>query len=134
MIGKAIYDRLTTETNVAALVGTRVYPELASDQQTYPVIVYDVEDDNREDSRTLGGTSLEQFMVRIVVIARNYPDVNALAKKVKDALDDQAGTWGGIVVQGAFLEGESEECITIVDAQEERYSMKELEFLVWANT
>lgn len=135
MIGKAIFSQLTGNAPVAALVAGRVYPELATDQKDYPAIVYDADDD-KDEARSLSGVaSLRKYTVNLAVIARDYPTLIDLCEKTIAALDNQAGTWGGIVVQGAFYEPSGDETILHVqDAGRIRFSMKELAFTVWAES
>ena len=41
-IGKAIYNILSTNSDVSTLVGTRIFPNVAPQTTTFPFIIYDV--------------------------------------------------------------------------------------------
>ena len=41
-IGKAIYNILSTNSDVSTLVGTRIFPNVAPHTTTFPFIIYDV--------------------------------------------------------------------------------------------
>jgi len=40
MIGKALYGKLSATAAVTALVSTRIFPDMATQDATYPFIVY----------------------------------------------------------------------------------------------
>ena len=56
-IGKAIYNILSTTTNISDLVGTRIFPNVAPQTTTFPFIIYDVNgvqpNDTKDGASTL---------------------------------------------------------------------------------
>ena len=50
-IGKAIYNILSTDSAIAAEVGTRIFPNVAAQSESFPFIIYDVQNDSPEDSK-----------------------------------------------------------------------------------
>lgn len=130
MIGKAIYARLTVYAATSALVGTRVYPHSAPPQQkTYPLVVYRGGGD--DDSATAGGGAGNvRAEVDVACIAATYAGVRALADAVKAALDDESGTWGGVVVQGVFYQRGTEQEVASADADNSLFVV-EMTFTAW---
>ena len=110
---KGVYSRLTTDTEITELVGARVYPHLAPQTSgpQQPTIVYSVE--QNEYGRTYaGGDGLADALVFITCVAGKYADAVELSKRVRARLDNQEGTWGGVVVAGCFHTDETEDSDT----------------------
>jgi hypothetical protein len=105
MIETAAVSELKADSAVAALVGTRVYPDPAPQEvTTFPRIVYAVDDD--EPQMTFGGKSgLNQQRITFSCQARTPAQRDALLQAVINLLNGARGTWSTIVVQGVFLEG-----------------------------
>lgn len=108
-IGKAIFAQLAATPAVNNIVAGRIYAAIAPEVgKVYPQIVYGGDASERERDYA-GDDALTSQSVRIeILVTSNYADADTLANAVRAALDDQTGTWGGIVVQGAFLEDQSE--------------------------
>jgi archaellin len=99
MIGKAIYNILTTNAAVSALVSTRVYPNVNFNSKTqYPYIVFQNTDDDPHDTKS-GVSSLNTASILVKCFSNNALAVEELAEKVRIALDRKKGTYGTIVVQ-----------------------------------
>tara|TARA_R110002110_G_scaffold128587_1_gene308298 strand:+ start:8834 stop:9247 length:414 start_codon:yes stop_codon:yes gene_type:complete len=107
MIGKAIYNLLTTNVAVSALVSTRVYPNVNfSSKTTYPFIVFQTTNDDPHDTKS-GVSSLNTGSVLIKCFSDNALSVQELAEKVRISLDRKSGTFGTIVVQSIQYESMS---------------------------
>jgi hypothetical protein len=131
MLGKAIYSKLSGTVAVSADVGTRIFPEAAPEQGlTFPLIVYSMTDAQHINSYS-GASSLANRRVTVQCAASTYSAANTLAKNVRETLDNQSGTWGGIVVQGAFIESQQDAVQTVVAGEDLKVYVAELEFLVW---
>jgi hypothetical protein len=124
-IGKAIVSRLTGDTDVAALVGTNVKPQFRA-KDDVPAIVYEVSGDDDNGSNPVAA------QVRLLLIASSYAQLQDLSNKVRTALNQQWGTWGGVLVQGVFLEDESEDSLT-VGTSSVRYEVNEQLYQCWFN-
>lgn len=133
MVGKAIYSRLTSDAPTAAIVGTRVFPDEAPQKnRTFPLIVYELTD--QQNVRSYSGSSgLASRIVRIECAARTKEAAQALAEAVDDALDNQSGTWGGIVVQGVFQQSRDDAIYTTMQGEDFKIWVCESEYLVWFN-
>lgn len=116
MSGKAIFAQLRGNGAVADLVATRVYPVgSAPTNPAIPYVEYDTTGADFPRSYT-GSSGLADAEIDIACVAGSYADAVALATAVRKALDNQSGTWGGIVVQGAFVTGNPESAVPIGDA------------------
>jgi hypothetical protein len=131
MIGKAIYSKLTGDAAVAALLGTRVYPEQApQDGRTFPLVVYAASDE--EVVRSYAGSSgLESRNVTIECAARTYAQAQDLAAAVKAALDGADGVFGGVTVRGFFLEDQNDAVETNVAGEDFNVFVASQTYLVW---
>lgn len=92
MIGTLIYDRLTTEATVAAVVSTRVYPQLMPQEPTLPAITYDI----TMGQPNAGSAPIRDATIRVTAWAAKNADCQSLGDMIVDALDNwsdrRAGT------------------------------------------
>lgn len=104
IVGKAIYNILTNDANVAAIVSTRVYPAIIEQSQTdQAAVVYRVDD--TEGSHTKSGAStLDTLRVYVWAFAETYDACHDLSEKVRAALEYKFGTYAGVVVDGIHFE------------------------------
>jgi hypothetical protein len=84
-VGAAIYSLLVNNSAVAALVGTRIYPELAEEGASAPYIVYSVVSNTPSDTKD--GTPIDEAQLEIFSVGNTYAAANDLADKVRAALD-----------------------------------------------
>ena len=119
IIGKAIYAALSGNSAVNAIVSGRIYPAIGPEVgKDFPEIVYGG-DAEAQEQEYAGPDALTSQSVRIECHALTYAAADALANAVRVVLDGQSGTWGGIVVQGAFLDDASEATEANDDAGQE---------------
>jgi hypothetical protein len=104
VIGAIVYQALASSTAVSALVGTRIYPEIAPDEADLPLIVYTV--------RTAEGLDGSAPMVRCNVTANCYAATDAAAESVGAAvravLDGFDGNGTGVQARQLSLSDYSE--------------------------
>lgn len=97
MTGKAIYKLLTSATAVTALVSTRIYPDMATQDAAYPFIVYSHE--NTTPTNTKDGVSpMDMDSFDIQVFAKSYSVAQDIASKIRTALDRFKGTSEGVKI------------------------------------
>ena len=106
MIGKAIYGKLSATTAVTAITSTRIYPEMATQDATYPFIVYSVTDTAPTDIKD-GVSPLDVVSVSVMMYAESYAVALDLSEKVRAALDRMTGIYDGVNVQSAKFNGQS---------------------------
>jgi len=99
MGGKVIYHVLASDASVAALVSTRIYPNIADTKATLPYIVYEVMAASRYQTND-GYTGLGQFTYNIRCFSSSYGGAKALAQLARLALDNlKNNTYSGQTIQ-----------------------------------
>ena len=95
--GRAIYTILTEDAGVSAVVGTRVYPQIAAQGAAFPFVVYVLQDNTPSDTKS-GVSTLDEIRYDIVAAAETYTALSSLTERIRLALDRYSGTVSGIVV------------------------------------
>lgn len=95
--GRAIYTILTEDAGVSAVVGTRVYPQVAAQGAAFPFVVYVLQDNTPSDTKS-GVSTLDEIRYDIVAAAETYSALSSLTERIRLALDRYTGTVSGIVV------------------------------------
>jgi len=102
--GLAIYNILANDTPVSAIVGTRIFPNVAKQTTSFPFIIYDVQSENPTDYKQ-GVSSLDTDNVMVSCYCKTYSQASDLAKKIRTALDRVSGTYNGVVIQSIKYDG-----------------------------
>lgn len=103
--GKAIYSILTSSTDVNAVAGIRIFPEIAPPDAAAPFIVYTI--DSVEPEPTKDATSqLDEVRTTIYVVGDNYATVQDAAEAVRAAIDRARGTFNGVGLDSANYDSE----------------------------
>lgn len=99
MTGKAIYAILSTAVPVTGIVSTRIYPDMATQDATYPFVVYSITGilpSNTKDH----ASQMDEVTASVICYADSYNSVQDLSEKVRAALDGKTrGTYGGVSLQ-----------------------------------
>ena len=95
--GKAIYSILTSDSDVSAIVGTRVYPQIAAQGAAFPFVVYLINDLTPSDTKS-GVSTLDEVRYEVLAIAETYAEAADLNEKIRTALDRYTGTVSGVVI------------------------------------
>ncbi len=145
-VAQAIFSRLSAAQSgdtagltaalatVAGYVGTgtaaRVYPNI-SDDETYPLIVYDItqEEDEAIQSRTTKEYTM--YVTGVVTGQGAYLDVHTMMDAVRTLLDRQTGTWASIAIR-CFFKRRNERRES--DGPDNLYYEIEDEYHIFANT
>ncbi len=98
MIGKLIYGRLSTASNITAIISTNIYPDITPQNVDYPFIVYSIIDSNPVDFKD-GQSNLEEIDLQIDVYTQNYDTTQNLSNLIRNRLDRFVGTLEGVEVQ-----------------------------------
>jgi NAD-dependent SIR2 family protein deacetylase len=98
MIGKLIYARLSTASNITAIISNNIYPDITPQNVDYPFIVYSIIDSNPVDFKD-GQSNLEEIDLQIDVYTQNYDTTQNLANLIRNRLDRFVGTVEGVEVQ-----------------------------------
>lgn len=92
MIGVAIYDILYGDTDVEALVGTKIYPMKVKESDSVPYITYQ-EISNTPSPSKDSVSLLDRLRIQVSSFATKHEDAFSLAKKVRTALDRTSGIY-----------------------------------------
>jgi|TARA_R100000084_G_scaffold74788_3_gene33659 hypothetical protein len=97
-IEASIRSILTADSDVSALVSTRVFPYLRQQGTAFPAIVYELED--TEPQQGLDGfQSLTRCELSVTNVAETYSGAKDLASKVRTALNGYTGTSEGVAIK-----------------------------------
>lgn len=109
-VGDALFQRVTSDAGIAALIGTRFYPQLPTQEPDGNYAVY--QRTSGGDLTTLAGRSgLQRYSVRIDVIATTQKEAEAILNAITVRLAGDGGAtppWSdrGNGVQACFPEGD----------------------------
>lgn len=95
--GKAIYSILTSDSDVSAIVSTRVYPQIAAQEAAFPFVVYVLQNVDPSDTKS-GVSTLDEVRYDIIVASEAYAEASDLTEKIRTALDRYSGTVAGVVI------------------------------------
>ena len=95
--GKAIYSILSSDSDVNAIVGTRIYPQVAAQGAAFPFLVYVLQDTSPSYTKS-GVSTLDEVRYDIVAACETYAQASDLTNKVRTALDRYTGTVAGVVI------------------------------------
>lgn len=96
--GKAIYYLLKNSTDVGAICGDRIYPEIAQQTASAPFIIYTIQ--SAKPSGTKGGTStVDAVQFEIITVSSDYGQAMSLGTAARSALDRVGGVINGVQVQ-----------------------------------
>ena len=84
-VGAAIYSLLVNDSAVSAIVGTRIYPELAEEGASTPYVVYSVVSNTPVDTKD--SAPVDEAQLEVFSVADTYAAANDLADKVRAALN-----------------------------------------------
>ena len=98
MIGKLIYNRLSTDGAILAYVGTKIYPDIVPQNVQYPFVVYTIVNSLPVDFKD-GQSNLEEITLQIDVYTQNYDDTQDLSNLIRNRLDRFVGIVQDVEVQ-----------------------------------
>jgi len=98
MIGKLIYNRLSTDGEILAYVGSKIYPDIVPQNVQYPFVVYTIVNSLPVDFKD-GQSNLEEITLQVDVYTQNYDDTQILSNFIRNRLDRFVGIVEGVEVQ-----------------------------------
>jgi hypothetical protein len=107
MIGDIVYNILSNDSNVTGLVGTKIYPLMATQGTELPYITYQVisTSPNKNKDREI---SLKAIRLQIDIIGNTYSSVTNISDKVVDAISYKTGNYSGYDVDIITFEDEND--------------------------
>lgn len=107
MIEQALYSRITSDSTIAALIGTRFFPNQIPQGQKLPAVIYKQEKGDREHIMA-GAVGLVNSQYSITCYAESYSQAKELSEAVRKCLDGYSGTVESVSIEGIFLEDETD--------------------------
>jgi hypothetical protein len=105
---EAVYSRLSATPDVTDLVGANIEPQTANPADRFPVVL--LQESSLEHSGTHGGSDgIATARLSISCEATSYTTASDVAAAVRASLNFQKGAWGGVVIQGSFVDDEAED-------------------------
>lgn len=102
-----LFQRLTSQTAVSSLVGSRVYPLIAPMGTPLPLVVYQRTAVERPQSLA-GNVGNPVVTLQLTTYGTSYTSVKAIARAVRLAVDNWTGTTAGVTIQRTTLVTEAD--------------------------
>lgn len=126
-VGKAIFNILSNDAGLSALVGTRVFPEMAPEEAETPFLVYSVlsiePTDTKQGSSTVDVSQLETYSV-----SNSYTECMDVSEAARAALDRNGGLFNSVSIQSIQYQSADTEynATQRVYIAQQRYNVREL--------
>ena len=111
-----LFQRLTSQTSVYTLIGTRVFPMMAPTGTALPLVIYQRSAVSRQQSLS-GPVGLPVVTLQLTSYASSYTAVKSIARAVRVAVDGWTGTTSGVTIQRSSLQAESDGMVLPQDDQ-----------------
>jgi hypothetical protein len=103
-VGEFIYSKLAADSAFVALVGTKVYPDVAPQGTAHPFVIHQflsAQDRGGVGERTRIFTR-PVFLIKAVTLAGNYAQADQIADRIDEVFLGQKGTAesGQLIIQG----------------------------------
>jgi hypothetical protein len=105
-VGQIVYGILSATTGVTSLVSTRIYPDMAPQNATFPYIVFQKLSTTPTDTKE-GTSPLDKMLVQIDCYSNNYDTAHSIAAAIRVALDRYTGTINGHKVDKIIFSNDS---------------------------
>lgn len=107
MIGKLIYNLLSTDATLTALVpAAKMFPYVLNEDTDLPAVVYVIKDVSPE--YTKDGWALDGIDFSVISLSPNYAELQDMAMAVRRALEMEVGVVGDITIQHIHMTAMSE--------------------------
>ena len=104
--GKVIYKLLKDSAEVGAICGDKIYPEVAQQTETMPLLVYTIESANPSGTKS-GTSSLDVVQFDVLVMSTDYSQCMDLGTAARGALDRIGGMINGVPVQSIDFQSQA---------------------------
>lgn len=105
-IGNVIYSMVAANANLVTLIGTRIYPEEAPMEATYPYITYTKVNTNPTRVKNLVSPK-DEFKINFFIYSKNYDTTNTVGDALRVALDNKRGVYSNVNVDWVIFEDEA---------------------------
>ncbi len=128
-VEQGIYARLTGQTGVTNLVGTRIYSGIAPLNASFPYLVY-LKTSAPGIHAMKADPSLARPHIQILSWSTSYSQIKSIALQVRTALRDFSGSTGGISFQRIFFNNEGDLVEVDPKTMRVRYQVTQ-DYTVW---
>lgn len=95
--GRAVYEILSNDTDLSAIVGSRIYPEVAPEDVTTPFVVYSIQ--SVEPIRVKNSTStLDVANFEVYTSSADYAEAMDINDAIRTAMERRAGNFSGVAI------------------------------------
>ena len=131
-IESALFSYLSTKASVIAVVGTKIFPEVAPESALYPFITYQVLGDTPEHHMT-SAAGLTNVSMQIDVWADTFASSVTISEVIRNALDGFTGDMGSENLSIRTCHLENRLSLAEPDAESEHLPIfrKSMDFLIW---
>lgn len=105
-IGNVIYSMVAANADLVTLIGTRIYPEEAPMEATYPYITYTKVNTNPTRVKNLVSPK-DEFKINFFIYSKNYDTTNTVGDALRVALDNKRGVYSNVNVDWVIFEDEA---------------------------
>lgn len=110
---RAVYSIMSNNATLAAVVpANRMFKMRASQKPTLPYIVFRRDDTNPVYSLA-GRNELTRASFTIIGVSDVFDTVKSVETKIRNALVDQSGTFGGVYVQWVVWDGGATDLVEV---------------------
>jgi hypothetical protein len=102
-----LFQRLTSQTAVSSLIGSRVFPLLAPTGTPLPLLIYQRTAVERPQSLA-GNVGNPMITLQLTTYGTSYTNVKSIARAVRLAVDGWTGTTAGVTIQRTTLVNEAD--------------------------
>ncbi len=114
-IESALVTLIVNDINIAPILGGRLYPVTFPQEVALPAAAYQVVSTPTRFNAQSGPTGLLQKRIQYSLVDTSYSAVKALGNWWRTLLDGYRGTVGGVAIQWAWLDNESDSQGVITD-------------------
>lgn len=108
MVGKVIYNLLTTSTELTALISDKVFPLISEDETIINYIVYERRSTQPTNTK-LKRSTVDVISYDIMIFTDGLEIMNDIALGVRNALDQYKGVNSGLWIDNIVYTGENDE-------------------------
>ena len=130
MVGKAVYARLSTETDITDLTSLRIRPGMLRQGDARPAITY-YKISNVHENYIGGGVGLSHARVQVDCWADTHKEAETLADAARLRLTAFSGTSGGVVVDSSLLIEDSDGDEAPLFATDVTVARVSMDFSIW---
>ena len=125
MIEKGVYSRLSTDSTLTAIVGTKIFAGRIEQEVSPPFVMFWRVSGSRPDSLT-GHNGMTRANIQVDCFATTYGQIKAINDAVRLRLDGFKGTMGTEEAKACRMTGERE-----YYDQEAELFISSLDFSIW---